>query len=126
MKILDDFYDRDEPNKLYYEDRTLVDPKKYHHPKNGIWKIYTEDGSLYMEISYKDNLKNGLTKIYWGYSASPILHYKVDYINDVVDGFVTTYYSDGAFKEKIEYKKGKKGKTVEIREGWHWQDFYYI
>lgn len=126
MSDLIDFYDREKPDKLYYEDGKQVIPAKFKHPKDGVCKIYAGDGNLYMEISYKNNLKNGKTSIYWGYDGTPLLHYELSYKNDRLDGIVTSYYSDGAFKEKELYEKGKRIKTLERRHKWHVDDWYYL
>ena len=126
MSNLIDFYDREEPDKLYYENGKRVIPAKFQHPKDGICKIYAGDGNLYMEISYQNNRKNGKTSIYWGYDGTPLLHYELSYKDDLLDGTVTSYYSDGAFKEIELYENGKRIKTLERRQEWHVDDWYYI
>ncbi len=126
MSNIIDFYDREKPDKLYYGDGSLVVPAKFKPPKNGICKLFTNDRILYMEISYQNKRKNGKTKIYWGYSGTPLLHYELSYKNDVLDGTVTTYYSDGAFKETEEYKNGRRIRTLERRKEWHVDDWYYL
>ena len=59
MSDIIDFYDREKPDKLYYEDGSLVIPAKLKPPKNGICKLFTNDRILYMEISYQNKRKNG-------------------------------------------------------------------
>ena len=48
---------------------------------NGIYKSYWENGQLYKEVNYIDNLRNGIFK---------------------------SYHCDGQFREEVNYINGKK------------------
>lgn len=49
----------DDSQRLYYDNGALIIPDLFKHPKNGLMKIYSADGKLYMSFEYKDNKKDG-------------------------------------------------------------------
>ena len=65
MNNIIDFYDREKPDKLYYEDGSLVIPAKFKPPKNGICKLFTNDRILYMEIQKDLKEMDGTRKKVW-------------------------------------------------------------
>ena len=106
---LDDIYD--DNDRLYYEDGSIIIPVMYHHPQNGISKIYTGEGNIYYEITYKNNMKNGVMKGY--FQDSNILQIEQYYKDDLLDGIATSYYSNGDLKRKELFENGKLIETLE-------------
>ena len=98
---------------LYYEDGSLIIPTLYKHPKNGVVKIYLPSGYLYMEISYKNNLKDGLTKCY--FQNSKQIDWEQNYTKDKLDGITKSYYKDGKLHREETFVNG-------VKEGW--ENFY--
>ena len=92
-------------DRLYYEDGSIIIPSLYEHLENGTVKIYTANGHLYMEISYKNNLKDGKAKCY--YEDSDTLMWEQNYTKDLLDGKAKTYYSDGEWKTEELFENGQ-------------------
>ena len=101
----------DDNDKLFYEDGSIIIPALFKHPKDGICKIYTEEGSLYLEISYENNQKNGLTRCFQ--ENSNTLKFEQYYKNNRLDGVAITYYSDGSIKTKELFENGELKETLE-------------
>lgn len=69
----------------------------------GIWKYYFNSGIKWKELSYKDNVRNGLSTI-WHENGN--LYIQSNYVDGVLDGVWKEYYEDGMPKEVSEYKDG--------------------
>ena len=95
--------------RLYYKDGSLIIPTLYKHPKNGIVKIYLPSGYLYMEISYKNNLKDGMTKIYFENSKQVAL--KQNYTKDKLNGIARCYSMVGKLEKEEPFVNG-------VKQGW--------
>lgn len=74
---------------LYYKDGSLIIPTLYKHLKNGVMKIYLPSGYLYMEISYKNNLKDGVTTCY--FKDSKQIDWQQTYTKGKLNGITKKY-----------------------------------
>lgn len=92
--------------ELFYENGDLIPKDDFKHPKNGAFRAYTERGCLYLEINYKDGMKNGETKCY--FENSEIVHWSNSYTDDELDGVCKKYYKNGDIDETTTFVKGKK------------------
>jgi len=68
--------------------------------KNGIWKYWYDNDTLWSECNYKNGLKNGTTKVYF---KSGILKYSGYYSNDIPSGHWMFYNEDGSIAKEIQY-----------------------
>ena len=102
-----DIYE-DEP-LLYYKNGSLIIPTLYKHPKNGKVKIYLPSGYLYMEISYKNNRKDGMTKCYFRNSKQ--IKWQQNYSKDKLNGISKKYSIGGKLLHEETFVKG-------VKEGW--------
>lgn len=94
---------------LYYKDGSLIVPTLYKHPKNGVVKIYLPSGYLYMEISYKNNLKDGLTKCY--FKDSKQINWQQNYTKDKLNGITKNYSKEGILLHEETFVNG-------VKQGW--------
>ncbi len=95
--------------------------------KNGIKKVYRDDGRLHQELAYKDDKLNGLSKVYhpngklyleteWAndkrhgitkqYFQSGILYSETQYDSGKITGILKKYHKDGKLKAEAPYNKG--------------------
>lgn len=103
----DDIYEGE--NRLYYSNGELIIPTLYKHPKNGVIKIYLPSGYLYMEISYKNNLKDGMTKCY--FKDSKQIDWKQNYTKDKLNGITKSYLRNGILLKEETFVNG-------VKQGW--------
>lgn len=61
------------------------------------------DGSLTMDISYKNTRKDGRV---FGYHENGILSYSINYKDGYEDGMFYTYYTNGALAKKSFFRNG--------------------
>jgi antitoxin component YwqK of YwqJK toxin-antitoxin module len=73
---------------------------------DSVWKFYSEQGKIAFEFNYKEGKKNGLKKTYD--TKEGILLTAENYENDVKEGITTIYYKDGKVKETIPFVAGKE------------------
>lgn len=111
----------DDSNRLYNQDGSIIIPQLYKPLREGIRKIYSEDGNLYLEITYRNYKKNGVVRGY--YCDSTQLQYEQFYKNDLLDGEAITYYSDGQVKERLLFQNGQLKKTIFVNNN-HWEKYY--
>lgn len=95
--------------------------------KNGIIKVYREDGRLHKELAYKNDTLHGLSKVYhpngklyleteWAnnkrhgltkqYFQSGILYSETHYDSGRITGTLKKYHKDGKLKAEVPYNKG--------------------
>lgn len=74
--------------------------------KWGKWQFYSRNGTLILEITYKDNKRNGEFVRYNGISAKMLE--KGAYINDLKNGTFTKWFSNGNKRVEGSYRKGLK------------------
>ena len=72
--------------------------------KEGIWKFYYENGNLYKEINFKDDIENGQWKM-WHENGN--IYIDQNKINGSSDGYWKEYYENGELKEIGFYEKGE-------------------
>lgn len=70
----------------------------------GLHRFYFPDGTLYLEINYKDSLPHGLAKRYF---KSGIIREEAEYRNGVQHGMTKLYYEDGKLSSIIPYDSGR-------------------
>ncbi len=107
-----EWYDFDniyiETGKLYDQEGNLIIPGHYTHPKNGTMKIYTRKKYLFLEITYKNNKKHGMTRCY--FENTKHLAWEQNYTNDKLDGICKRYNKSGKLIHEDPFVKGvKKG-----------------
>ncbi len=96
-------------DRLYYGNGELIIPTLYEHPKNGVSKIYTAEGYLYLEISYKNNKKDGTAKCY--FENSKQIRWTQNYTKDKLNGITSCYGQDGQLTTEITF-------VNEVKCGW--------
>lgn len=101
---LDDIFLPD--NKLYYSKDNLFIPNLYIPPRNGVTKIYTPEGYLYLEISYKNGLKDGMTKCY--FENTKIVDWKQNYTKNKLNGISRSYFKNGNLRVTETFVNGVK------------------
>ena len=114
----DIYYDYPE---LYYENGKLISHEHFKHPKNGIVKIFTSKGNLFLEISYKNNKKQGKC-VHYHFDKDKVkliafyrnnkLHGKTTSYDTMGNLILEEYFYDGV-KEGIERRYSKKGLYLE-------------
>jgi hypothetical protein len=72
--------------------------------KNGLSKKFFSTGNIEFEILYKNGLKEGITKWYYEKGA---LYRVTTYKDDEEEGIQKKYYESGTLMAEIPYKKGK-------------------
>ncbi len=105
----EDIYVDEDEDRLYYGNGELIIPTLYNHPKNGVNKIYTPEGYLYFEISYKNNLKDGITKCY--FQDSKQINWQQNYTKDKLNGITKKYSKGGMLLHEETFVNG-------IKQGW--------
>jgi hypothetical protein len=81
--------------------------KKTEKPKGklqGLHKYYFPDGSLYLEVNYKDSVPHGMTKRY--FKSGQLLE-EAEYRNGVQHGITKTYYENGKLSSITPYDSGR-------------------
>ncbi|HEY0651997.1 MAG TPA: hypothetical protein VGD65_02675 [Chryseosolibacter sp.] len=70
----------------------------------GLHKYYFPDGSLYLEVNYKDSLPHGLTKRYF---KSGLVLEEAEYREGIQHGITKTYHEDGKLSSVTPYDSGR-------------------
>jgi hypothetical protein len=70
----------------------------------GLHKFYFPDGSLYLEINYKDSLPHGVAKRYF---KSGLLLEEADYRDGIQHGITKTFYENGKLSSITPYDSGR-------------------
>ena len=78
----------------------------YIPPRNGVTKIYTPEGYLYLEISYKNGLKDGMTKCY--FENTKIVDWKQNYTKNKLNGISRSYFKNGNLRVTETFVNGVK------------------
>jgi antitoxin component YwqK of YwqJK toxin-antitoxin module len=79
--------------------------------KNGVITYHHKDGTLSQETTYRNNVKDGLEKIY--FRKGDKVRKEIMFVNGVVEGTVKEYYNEGPLYRKISYAGGKKNGAYE-------------
>lgn len=119
-------------NKTYSEDGILLAEGIYvDQKKDSIWRIYTEiEGLLLSEETYKNNILNGLTKVYYPetgqlsetleyvdgnkegpwitYYENAKIHSEGSFINNQIDGPISYFHLNSQIQVKGQYKSGER------------------
>lgn len=91
---------------LFDEDKKPIIPTLYKVPDNGVLKVYTPYGHLYLEIPFKNGKEDGNVKRY--YFNCKQLAYKDHYKNGKRHGISADYEIDGHKWHEITYSNGEK------------------
>ena len=118
-KIYSSFFELDDiflpDNRLYYSKNNLFIPNLHIPPRDGVTKIYTPVGYLYLEISFKNGLKDGITKRY--FENTKIINWKQNYTKNKLNEIVRNYfkngksiklYPNGQIENEAYFKNGKQ------------------
>ncbi|WP_281766366.1 toxin-antitoxin system YwqK family antitoxin [Neptunitalea lumnitzerae] len=92
----------------YYSGKIHREGNRSQGKKQGEWKIYSDDGSLYEIKTYKDNKLNGVYKRFFKDGVVEQIKYYLDGEEDKSKCF-TRYYANGQVKEE-DCKKDGSGK----------------
>ncbi len=68
--------------------------------KNGVWKYWYEDGTLWSQSTYVNGVKEGPTEVYYTNSK---LRYKGHFSNDKPVGKWIFYNANGEIEKEINY-----------------------
>ncbi len=74
--------------------------------KQGLWKFYTRNKELFLEVSYENDSKNGPSIKYYTQTGQP--REELNYYFGVLEGPYKYYYFSGEVKSEGEYKKNKR------------------
>ena len=72
--------------------------------KQGRWIYFFDNGSIFKEVQFKDNLEHGTFKRYFENGQIAVLS---NFTNGVREGKGIEYYENGRPKEEWEYRNGK-------------------
>jgi len=94
----------DDPKKTEYEIPVLKGTSLRH----GVQKRYYPHGSVYSEIPYIRNERNGIAYTYYkAYrNEKPAVWKEQIYVHGKLNGICKRYYSDGKLQAEYEYKEG--------------------
>jgi antitoxin component YwqK of YwqJK toxin-antitoxin module len=95
----------------YYEDGNILKegPLSKNEKRDGIWKAYYRDGSLWSEGEYNDGIRHGNTKTY---HENGKLYYDGKFNNAQKTGIWKFYDKDGNFDYEIDYDSRAKAKIT--------------
>ena len=93
-----------DPARIEYEIPVL----KGTNLRHGVQKRYYSHGSIYSEIPYIRNERNGIANTYYkSYKGETPKVWKVQpYLNGKLEGICYRYYENGKLQAEYEYKKG--------------------
>jgi antitoxin component YwqK of YwqJK toxin-antitoxin module/Tfp pilus assembly protein PilF len=93
--------------KYFYKNGNLEVEGKYNDKgeKDGLWKYYYESGELREEANYKDGKLNGA---YTKYETNGSKAITANYVNDLYEGKVETWYVTNTLNNSFTFKAGKK------------------
>lgn len=92
--------------KVHYVTSELKSECPYtNNKKHGICKEYYKSGQPLCEVSYKNDVKDGIEKIY--YEKSGKLIREIPYKNGEKHGIEKWYYENGQLKEESRYVDGE-------------------
>lgn len=74
--------------------------------KQGLWKFYSRDGILILEVTYQNDVKHGPCVRYHPSLGYPIE--ELNYFNGRKDGVCKKYYISGELRSEGYYKDGKR------------------
>ena len=115
-KSLDSYYDNGQLRVRGYQ---------YHGKLKGLWESYYRNGQLKEKRFYNWNLRSASDKhgTWESYYEDGQLKEKVSYKNDMKDGLSESYYENGQLKEKGSYKNVKGSHKNGERVG-PWESYY--
>ena len=98
---------KNNPDKIEYEIPILKGTKL----RQGVQKRFYLHGSLYSEIPFTRNVRNGTAYTYYkAYNgAKPAIWKEQIYVNGKLDGLCKRYHEDGTLQAEYNYKKGLPG-----------------
>ena len=96
----------------YYEDGNILKegPLSKNEKRDGIWKAYYRDGSLWSEGQYTNGIRQGFTKTY---HENGKIYYDGQFNNAQKAGIWKFYDKDGNFDYEIDYDARAKA-TIKI------------
>lgn len=90
--------------KVYRDDGRLHQELMYENDTlQGLSKVYHPDGKLYLETEWARGKRHGITKQYY---ESGILYSETQYDSGKITGILKRYHKDGKLKSEMPYKKG--------------------
>lgn len=97
--------------KVYFENGIIEQTGMWvDNKQEGIWNFYYPDGKIKAEIEFKNDMQNGKSVFYFSNGRVNEINY---FINNKLEGAIEVYYDNGALKEKSEWRNGKKeGYTI--------------
>ena len=102
-------------NVSYYKDNIKEIGHWKDGKQNGLFQLYTEEGILVDDASFKEGERDGLTKQF--YSDTGKLRVLGNYKNGVLAGEFKAYYPNGNLQGEVTYKNGEmNGEFKEYHE----------
>lgn len=71
--------------------------------RNGLSRVWNENGQLYMEFNYKNKKKDGISR---GWYENRQLRWEVNYKNEKLDGLSRWWHENGQLESEEIYKNG--------------------
>ena len=99
--------------KTYYESGIIKsEGNRLNFQLDSIWSFYNEEGELILQITYKEDKKNGLRRII---REKEIV--EENFVNDVKQGITKYYFTDGKLKKTVPFVDGlENGMALEYNE----------
>lgn len=100
--------------KSYYANGQLkTEGNRKNYQLDSLWTFYSEDGAKTVEISYKQDKKNGPKRTY---KDAKVVRLD-NFIEDKIENFSITYFSSGKIKKEIPFvEDNKNGLGYEFNE----------
>lgn len=89
------------PEEVMHRNKIDDNGKKW-----GVWQYYSRSGVLILEITYKNNLRDGAYTRYNGVTGNMIE--KGNYLNGIKNGSFTKWFSNGEKRVEGTYAQGRK------------------
>jgi antitoxin component YwqK of YwqJK toxin-antitoxin module len=91
--------------KEFYDSGTLkAKGIKKDEQKEGQWIFYFEDGKIYREVNFRNNIEDGEWKMW---HANGLLYLEQVKVLGKSEGYCKEYYENGSIKEIGEYRNGE-------------------
>lgn len=101
-------------DELSYTDSDSGQGETKNDKKNGIWKYYYTDKTLWKQGKFKDDKEDGEWKIFY---KNGNVRFIENYINGIKNGLNNSFYENGKLRIKSNYENGKlNGDFIEYFE----------
>lgn len=91
--------------KSYYHNGKLkTEGNRKNFQLDGVWSFYSENGDKTLEISYRNDKKNGPTK---SFKANKVVR-EDNLVENKIEGYSQIFFATGELKNEVPYESNKK------------------